>query len=154
MGDEGRRREGRRVRQAMPLLVIALIVVCPWHVSRALEDADIFRHAPGIWEIGGKGDLERWIVIHNLGEAAETGTFHIEVLGREKGSSAWSVLRLCPHMAVTLDALKKSVLRPLKTGTVYPEAFDDALAAWKRDAGKGIKVVCTTSILDCLEKRQ
>ncbi|MCK7512026.1 MAG: DUF5086 domain-containing protein [Desulfobacterales bacterium] len=68
-----------------------------------------------------EGALDRWIVIHNLAEAKDTGIFHIEVIGHVKGrpmpgtSSA-----CCNHMAITKHALKGSVTKAMNKGAVYP----------------------------------
>ncbi|MCK7510905.1 MAG: DUF5086 domain-containing protein [Desulfobacterales bacterium] len=98
-----------------------------------------------------KGTLSRWIVIHNLDEARGSEIFHIEVIGREKGEAILGRQRIRPHMAVTLEALKRSVIKPLQTGAVYPEPFDDAHAAWEKDFDAGKKDVCDTSILECVK---
>lgn len=132
-------------------LVAGFVAVAPAH---AVDDQALFHHKPGIWEIAPEGKLSRWVVIHNLSEARDTGVFHIEVMGREKGRPAWDVKRIRAHMAVTKDALKRSVVKPLDRGAVYPEAFDDAYAQWERDADGGRKVVCEGSILECLSGGQ
>ena len=118
--------------------------------ASAMEDADLFGHTKGIWAIEGKDTLERWVVIHNLAEAKDTGVFHLEVIGHEKDRPTWDIKRICTHMAITKDALKRSVTKPRDKGAVYPEAFDDAYAAWKNEAQAGRKVVCEMSVLDCL----
>jgi hypothetical protein len=128
-------------------LIAGFVAVAPAH---AVDDKALFDHKPGIWEIAPEGTLSRWIVIHNLEEARDSGIFHIEVIGREQSGPIWDVKRIQPHMAVTKDALKRSVMKPLDRGAVYPEAFDDAYAQWKRNADSGQKVVCESSILECL----
>jgi hypothetical protein len=53
-------------------------------------------------------------------------------------------------MAITREALRRSVVAPLQSGAVYPESFDDAFAAWRAQnhgAGGG---VCTTSVEECI----
>jgi hypothetical protein len=119
----------------------------------AVDETAIFSHKPGIWAIEGKGTLARWVVIHNLNEAKSTGVFHLEVIGHEKGRPSWDIRRICSHMAVTKDALKRSVTKPLNKGAVYPEAFDDAYAKWKKDAEAGQKVLCDRSVLECLKEK-
>jgi hypothetical protein len=116
----------------------------------AVDEAAIFNHKPGIWAIEGKGKLSRWIVIHNLAEAKNTRAFHIEVVGRVKGRPSWDIKHICNHMAISEDALKRSVTKPLDKGAVYPDAFDDAYAKWKKDAEAGQKVVCDRSVQECL----
>jgi hypothetical protein len=109
--------------------------------------ADIFAHKTGIWALPDDEGHHRWVVIHNLEEARTSGTFHIEVIARKQGDPKWAISRLCPHMAITAEALARSVTRPLDSGAVYPEAFNDAYRAWKATRHKAI---CTESVLACL----
>jgi Domain of unknown function (DUF5086) len=129
----------------MVSLGLALLVS---HVY-ALEDAALFHHSAGLWQLTATKQLNRWIEIHNLAEAETTGIFHVEVIGREKGKPAWAIQTLCKHMAITLAALKRSVIRPLKSGAVYPESFQYAYEAWKHDA-ESQRYVCDRSVLACL----
>jgi hypothetical protein len=133
----------------MPVMLMLFMgaFVCE---AYAVDEAAIFSHKPGIWAMKGKGTLDRWIVIHNLTEAKDTGIFHIEVIGHVKGRPSWDIKRICNHMAITKDALKRSVTKPVNKGAVYPEAFDDAYAKWKKEAEAGQKVVCDRSVLECL----
>jgi len=121
--------------------------------AHALEDAAIFRHKAAIWKIAGTSQLKRWIVIHNLEQAASTGVFQIEVIGRQNGKPAWQIEHLCNHMAITLAALKKSALAPLKSGAVYPEAFDSAYLRWQ-NAPQAQKRLCESSVLECMSQCQ
>jgi hypothetical protein len=132
------------------LVILILFMAFFTCEAYAVDDSTIFSHKPGIWAIEGKGKLSRWIVIHNLAEAKDTGVFHLEVIGHEKGRPSWDIKRISSHMALTKDALKRSVTKPLNKGAVYPEAFDDAYARWKKDAEAGQKVVCDRSVLECL----
>jgi hypothetical protein len=116
---------------------------------QALDNAAIFQHKPGIWAIPGTAKLNRWIVIHGLAASETSGVFHIEVIGREKGRPAWDITHLCNHMAITLAALKKSVVKALKSGAVYPESFDSAYAAWQQ-VPEAQRPICERSVLDCL----
>jgi hypothetical protein len=147
--------KGRRFRFMKGIVLVILILFMGFSpcVSYAVDEQALFAHRPGIWEIAGKGGLRRWIVIHNLDEAKGTGIFHIEVIGREKGRPSWDIRRICNHMAVTQGALARSVLRPLKSGAVYPESFDDAYARWKKDAEAGNRVICDRSVLECLRNK-
>ncbi|MBU0990987.1 MAG: DUF5086 domain-containing protein [Proteobacteria bacterium] len=120
-------------------------------VCHTEEQIDIFEYPTGIWAIAGLPDQDRWIIIHNLEEAKKTGVFHIEVIGREKGQPVWSIKHICNHMAVSAEALRRSVIRPLKTGAVYPESFDTAFAEWKKKAANNEAPVCRTSVTECLE---
>jgi hypothetical protein len=132
------------------IVILLLFIVCFACEAYAVDETAFFSHKPGIWAIEGKGKLARWIVIHNLAEAKGTGIFHIEVIGHVKGRPSWDIKHICNHMAITEDALKRSVRKPLDKGAVYPEAFDDAYAKWKKDAEAGQKVVCDRSVLECL----
>jgi len=132
------------------ILTLAALMSLAAGQARAVDDAALFGHKQGIWAIEDKGTLQRWVVIHNLAQARDTGIFHLEVIAHEKGRPSWDVKRICPHMAVTKDALKRSVIKPLNRGAVYPEAFDDAYAKWKKEADEGRKVICDRSVLECL----
>lgn len=137
------------MKGVIPFLLAALLCFLPCD-ARTMDDDALFGHTEGIWAIEGKGTLERWVVIHNLSEAKDTGIFHLEVIGHEKERPVWDIRRVCNHMAITKEALKRSVTKPLNKGAVYPEAFDDAYARWKKDADEGRLVVCESSILECL----
>lgn len=139
--------------KGMVLVILMLFMGFPPCVSHAVDEQALFDHKPGIWEIAGKGSLKRWIVIHNLDDAKGTGIFHIEVIGREKLRPSWDIRRICSHMAITQGALAKSVVKPLKSGAVYPESFDDAYARWKRDAEAGKRIICDRSVLECLQDK-
>ena len=138
------------MKAAIPLMLMLFAGALIGEVH-AVTDAQIYSHKAGIWQIAEKGTLSRWIVIHNLDEARGSGIFHIEVIGREKGRQSWEIKRIRPHMAVTLEALKRSVIKPLQTGAVYPESFDDAYATGKKDFDAGKKDVCDTSVLECIK---
>lgn len=103
-----------------------------------------------LWALPPQGKLTRWVEIHDPATAA-TGVYHVEVLGRAAGAKPWQVQPLAPHMAVTEAALRASVTRPLKRGSVYPETFEYAYEAWKKQAAMGDAPVCRTSIMDCLK---
>lgn len=136
----------RRITLAFAVMA-GFVAGTPVH---AIDDQALFGHKPGIWEIAPDGAMIRWVVIHNLAEARDSGVFHIEVVGRERSKPSWDVRRIRAHMAVTKEALKKSVVRPLERGAVYPEPFDDAYAQWKKQADGGRREVCETSVPECL----
>lgn len=112
--------------------------------------ADIAGHASGIWSIDPAGRTKRWIVIHDPASGGDNGIYHIEALGNEAGAPAWKTKRLAPHMAATLDALLSSVRKPLKSGLVYPEQYEEGLAHWQRERSAGKARVCATRIDRCL----
>ncbi len=123
-------------------LAVVLAPPCP-----AASPPDLFAHAAGIWALPDTQTHNRWVVIHNIKEAETSGVFHIEVIARKKGEPKWSVTRICPHMAITAEALARSVTQPRSSGAVYPEAFDNAYGAWKKGAEKPI---CSRSVIECL----
>ena len=136
------------------VIAVLLLFLLP-ETPRVAGDAgpDIFGHPSGIWQVQGTATQKRWLIIHNLKEARTSGLFHIEIIGRDKGQPVWAVVHVCNHMAITLEALKRSIIRPLKSGAVYPESFDSAYARWMKEADQGQPEICTTTIADCLGKQ-
>jgi hypothetical protein len=135
-------------------VVILLSALLAGHAAASGEaEPDIFGHKPGIWQIADSAGQKRWLIIHNLEDAKNTGLFHIEIIGRNKGQPVWSIVRLCDHMAISQEALRRSVIRPLKSGGVYPESFDAAYAKWKNKSDQGRSDICTTTVADCLRSR-
>jgi len=118
-----------------------------------VPDPDLFAHRAGLWSLQPAADADRWVEVHNLDEAKMSGIFHIEVLSRRRGAPAWQITHLAPHMAITRAALERSVVKPLKTGAVYPESFDSAFQVWLADerAGKHPSV-CESSVDRCLKR--
>ena len=111
---------------------------------------DIASNTTGIWSIAPAETMRRWVVIHNLQEAKVSGIYHLEVIGRKNGDAAWQIKHLVPHMAITKEALEKSIIKPLNKGGVYPETYENAYSKWvKENNGKG-GVICKTSILECM----
>jgi hypothetical protein len=117
--------------------------------ARAVDEAALYTHAAGLWQIAAKGSLTRWIEIHNLDEAKQSGVFHIEVLGRARDKARGPVEHVRSHMAITPAALARSVLKPLKTGSVYPESFNSAHARWLALPASA-RDVCDRTVIACL----
>jgi hypothetical protein len=90
------------------------------------------------------------VVIHNLDEASSSGIYHIEVIAREKGKPKWQIKRQAPHLAITEDALRRSIINPLKSGSVYPEPYEDAFKEWQKSSNA---FICDTSVIECLSKK-
>lgn len=135
----------------MKKLVFLLTLI--FSSSAFCEAIDLDAHRLGIWSIAGTPKQNRWIIIHNLTEAKNSGVYHIEVIGRGKKAPVWQIEHLANHIAIIKPALLASVVKPLKKGGVYPESFDDAFAAWKKEnSGKG-GMLCTTSVLDCMNQK-
>ena len=116
------------------------------------DTIDIQSHDKGIWSINGTEKEQRWLVIHNLADGKKTGIYHIEVIQKATGAPSWRIEHLARHMAITETALIRSVVKPLSSGAVYPEAFDDALAEWQAENGGNGGEVCRTSVIDCIAK--
>jgi hypothetical protein len=102
------------------------------------------------WEIAGKTGYVTWVEIHNSQEAGTGGIAHVSVMTRKKSAPVWEPEWLCPHIAITTEALQHSVIRPFKTRGTYPERFKEAYARWKEDEKNGTALICTTSIQDFL----
>jgi len=131
---------------SLPCVVFAAIVLLP--VLAMAQD--LASNDTGIWSIGDIPGMSRWVVVHDPGPAKAGGVYHIEVIGRKTGDPAWQVVHLVPHMAITEQALRASVVEPLQSGAVYPESFDDAYAAWQAQNGGAGGSVCTSTVLECM----
>jgi hypothetical protein len=133
----------------MKIFIFLLTLVFSY--SAFCAEATIDSHTVGIWAIADTAKQNRWLIIHNLTEAKTTGIYHVEVIGRGKKKPLWQIEHLAKHIAVTKPALLASITKPLKKGDVYPESFDGAFSAWKKEnAGKG-GAICTTSVLECMK---
>ena len=129
---------------ATPLIATILFII-------AGQAGDLFDHRPGLWSLPADGETLRWVEIHNLDEAKRSGVFHIQVLSRRRADPAWQVHSVAAHMAVTVAALKRSVVSRLSTGSVYPERFDDAYRAWLHAQERGgAAPICDTTVDRCL----
>ncbi len=129
-----------------------LFLVCLSFVSCVVsaQDNRLYTHEKGIWSIEGTDKHDRWVIIHGLTKSIGSGIFHIEVIAREKSAPKWDIERLVNHLAITEKALKSSIIKPLNSGSVYPEPFDNAYDQWlKSNSGKG-GVVCSTSVIKCM----
>ena len=141
-------------RRSVFTLLVLTGVLAGLGVARAegVSSADLLRHRPGLWALEPVGATRRWVEIHNLVGADEHTVLHIEVLAQETGAPAWRLEHLAPHMAITVDALRRSVRKPLLRGAVYPESFDYGFAQWTRDQQAGHAHICTTSVDQCLTR--
>ena len=104
-----------------------------------------------IWALQASAGETRWLVIHDRDSIATDGFFHIEVLTQAKGAEPWRFRHLAKHLAITEEALRASIVKPLKRGAVYPESFDDAYAQWKKAYAEGNAPICRSSVLTCLK---
>lgn len=154
----------------MNALVPALLVVAvaaageaaptasPPHAEAGVENAspvDAVRIAAlsgaRLWSLAPTADGERWVEIH---ATDPDGSLHVEVIGRRRGAPVWEIRHLAPHLAISPEALARSVGAALARGSVYPETFDDAFARWRAARERGEPVpVCTRTVDDCLAGR-
>jgi Domain of unknown function (DUF5086) len=101
------------------------------------------------WEIRGAPGRITWVELHDV-EPSDSSVIHIEVLSRKKGDS--SIRHIRDHLAITLDALQRSVVRPLRDQRgVYPESFYFAHKRWQEAAAKGKRDVCSTTLYECVD---
>jgi hypothetical protein len=107
-----------------------------------------------LWSLAAPAGMHRWIEIHDRAAVPPGGIYHIEVLERRVGDPPWKLRHLAPHLAVTTAALRASVLKPLRKGSVYPESFDAAYARWRELEARGAAPVCDSRIDLCLEQAQ
>lgn len=132
-------------------IFIITVLVLLFAQTALSAGVDLLHHKKGIWSIACTAEKNRWVVIHNLKEAKETGIYHIEVLARGSSEPTWKVEHVVKHMAITQSALAANVLKPLDRGAVYPETFDTAFHDWQQqNSGKGGRI-CNTSLDECME---
>ena len=105
------------------------------------------------WEIEGAPGRITWVEIHNRAEAPSTGVAHVSILTRKKGAPASEVEWLVPYIAITTEALQRSVLRPFKTRSVYPERYLEAYKRWQADEQSGTAAICSNSLQDALKQK-
>ena len=103
-----------------------------------------------LWALPSARGSSRWLEIHNLNSARSEGLYHIEVLERNAGDPAWKFRPLAPHMAITEAALRASIVKPLKEGSVYPESYNDGYQMWKSAKAAGQAFICTSTVAACL----
>lgn len=141
----GIRHVGRKMAAFGPFIVLVLMTSVAWSADLRLQD-----HPAGIWALPDTPKERRWIVIHNPEQGEASGVYHIEVLSRATGAPAWTITHRANHMAITREALLRSVIAPLTKGAVYPESFDYAYREWQtRNGGTGGEV-CESDVLHCL----
>ena len=100
------------------------------------------------WEIGGARGSITWVELHDI-DPADPAVIHVEILSRKKGDDRWEVHHVHAHLAITLEALQRSVLRPLRDKSgVYPESFNFGYRAWRESANHD---VCRTTLPECVD---
>jgi hypothetical protein len=100
----------------------------------------------GSWSLDTSDGIERWLVVHAV-PSDHDPAFHIEVLQAAIGDPAWKFRRLVPHMAVSEEALRRSIHGRSSRKEPYPEAYDYAYESWRKD---GRNTICTTTVTQCL----
>jgi hypothetical protein len=81
--------------------------------------------------------------------------YHIEVVCKGSKNPSWQIEKLAPHMAITPEALEKSVRKPKNKGDVYPEQYEEHKKKWDENKLNGIQpVVCKETIKECLPKTE
>ncbi len=100
------------------LILIAAAVAILFPSAYAAERTDIYSTAR--WEISGPTSQTTWIEIFNGKEVKTSGVAHISVHARKKGQPVWEACWICPHIAITTEALKRSVIHPYKGRGMYP----------------------------------
>jgi hypothetical protein len=100
------------------------------------------------WEVRGPRDRITWVELHDI-DPADPSVIHVEILSRKKGDDPWELRHVRAHLAITLEALQRSVLRPLRDRHgVYPESFDFGYKAWRESANHDI---CRTTLSECVD---
>ena len=124
------------------VLLILMLVACVGHAEQpALRSVKN-------WQVRGKPGKITWVELHDI-DPDNPSIIHVEILSRKKTDKTWHIDHLQPHVAITLDALQRSVVRPLRDKRgVYPESFDFGYKAWKESAKRD---VCRTSLYECVD---
>ena len=100
------------------------------------------------WEVRGPRGSVTWVELHDI-DPADSSVIHVEILSRKKGDDPSEVHHVRAHLAITLEALQRSVLRPLRDRRgVYPESFDFGYKAWRESANRD---VCRTILSECVD---
>ncbi|MBG4785029.1 DUF5086 family protein [Pseudomonas aeruginosa] len=103
-----------------------------------------------LWSLPAAPGLSRWLIVHHLSRAAADGLYHVEVLERRQGQQPWQFQRLAAHLALTEQALRASIVAPLKRGGVYPESYQFAYRQWQERQAAGQAPVCRRTVDECL----
>jgi len=87
---------------------------------------------PGMqWAITGPSSERRWLEIRDVEQTPTAIVIHISILARKRGAAVWDVHHLIAHMAITEQALQRSVMKPLPhERQSYPESYDQSHQQW------------------------
>jgi Domain of unknown function (DUF5086) len=103
------------------------------------------------WEVRGASGRITWVELHDL-DPADPSVIHVEVLSRKKRDS--SIRHIRDHLAITLEALQRSVVGPLRDQRgVYPETFYFAHKRWAEAVADGKRDVCSTTLYECVDTK-
>lgn len=126
------------------------IVNVPDFMVKGSKDLSILgsQTAQRIWALKSISyDTLKWVIIREK-DSTMKDLYHVEVVSRLAKDPKYQIKRLCPHCAVTSDALVRSIDYPMKSGDVYPEQYDSERAKWN---AKDSASICRTAILKCLQ---
>lgn len=124
----------------------------------ALSAASLLAEQPPLqsvknWEVRGTPDRITWVELHDV-DSADPSVIHVEVLSRKKRDPNAGPRHVRAHLAITLDALQRSIIRPLHDQRgVYPESFYFAHKHWQEEAAVGKREVCTTTLYECVDTK-
>ena len=121
-------------------------------VSAVADPPPVEIYSTPYWLIAGALGKITWVEIHNLAQAPVSGVAHLEILARKQGAHRGEIEHVCSHLAITTEALRRSVIRPYKTLGVYPESYFGAYERWKAEEKQGRAIVCSTSIQEFLKE--
>ncbi|MGB8356498.1 MAG: DUF5086 family protein [Chthoniobacteraceae bacterium] len=114
-------------------------------------ERDFSLHA--MWVVDETAKTVTWVEIHQTDDTQTTGIFHVSVYLRGKNPRS-DALWVCHHLAITREALERSLIRPLKRLGLYPESFEAGYHDWQQDQKKGTAFVCTTTIADFVKAQR
>jgi hypothetical protein len=100
-----------------------------------------------MWVVDETAKTLTWVEIHQTDDSQSTGIFHVSVHMMKKNSRE-DYLGRWNHLAITRDALERSVIRPIKHRWFYPEGFEEGYHTWQEERKKGTEFVCTTTVAD------
>jgi hypothetical protein len=101
------------------------------------------------WTLDAPQGTERWLAIHAV-PTEQDSSFHVEVMEAAIGDPPWKFHWLAPHMAISEDALRRSIRGPSRRRADYPETYESAYRSWLVASAAGAAKTCTTAVAQCL----
>jgi hypothetical protein len=133
--------------------ILAFFVVCGGSalgVAQSAESSPDIIKENSVWDLPGTATENRWVEVHSIESIGAATVYHVSVLSRRKGEPVWSLKHLVPHMAITEEALRRSVVKLSRSQhTAYPETYDGGYNQWRALRNKGTVPICDTSLLEC-----